>query len=60
MPGEVGIDGRFGSRTKATRSEFWSSRERDLLVAGLAGATLLGFAGLAALARAPRRLLPRR
>jgi NAD(P)-dependent dehydrogenase (short-subunit alcohol dehydrogenase family) len=64
VPGDVGIDGRFGARTKTTRSEFWTSRERDLLVAGLAGATILGFAGLAALARTrrrlPRRLLPRR
>ncbi|MGU3539468.1 SDR family oxidoreductase [Methylobacterium sp. A54F] len=59
VAGEPGIDGRFGDRTKTTRSEFWTSRERDLLVAGIAGCALLGVAGAAALARAPRRLLAR-
>lgn len=58
VPGDVGIDGSFGARTKRTRTEFWTSRERDLLVAGLAGVALVGLAGAAALA-APRRLLRR-
>ncbi|MER2267700.1 SDR family oxidoreductase [Methylobacterium oxalidis] len=60
VPGVVGSEGRFGDRMKRTRSEFWTSRERDLLVLGLAGVATLGFAGLAAAARAPRRLLGRR
>ena len=60
VPGEVGIDGRFSARTKRTRTEFWTSRERDLLIAGLGAAALLGLAGAAVLARGPRRLLPRR
>ncbi|WP_375463278.1 SDR family oxidoreductase [uncultured Methylobacterium sp.] len=59
VPGDVGIDGRFTARTKRTRTEFWTSRERDLLVAGLAGVVLVGLAGAAAIASAPRRLLPR-
>ncbi|WP_336491505.1 SDR family oxidoreductase [Methylobacterium nigriterrae] len=60
VPGAVGIDGRFGERTKHTRSEFWTSRERDLLVLGLTGAAILGLSGLAAIARVPRRLIARR
>jgi NAD(P)-dependent dehydrogenase (short-subunit alcohol dehydrogenase family) len=59
VPGDVGIDGRFGDRTKTTRSEFWTSRERDFLVIGLAGLAVVGLAGAAAVARAPRRLLSR-
>ncbi|TXM70565.1 SDR family oxidoreductase [Methylobacterium sp. WL120] len=59
VPGDVGIDGRFGDRTKATRTAFWTSRERDLLMAGFAGIALVGLASAAAVARAPRRLLPR-
>ncbi|MEA1832437.1 SDR family oxidoreductase [Methylobacterium durans] len=60
VPGDVGTDGRFGDRTRRTRSEFWTSRERDLVVLGLAGVAAIGVAGLAAAARAPRRLLGRR
>lgn len=56
-PGEAAVDGRFSSRTRTSRHEFWTSRERDLLVAGMAGAALLGLASAAALA--PRRLLRR-
>jgi hypothetical protein len=56
----VGIDGRFSDRTKSTRSAYWTSRDRDLLVAGLTGVVALGLFGVATLARAPRRLLPRR
>ncbi|MDP4023318.1 SDR family oxidoreductase [Methylobacterium sp. NEAU 140] len=59
VPGEVGIDGRFSERTKATRTAFWTSRERDFLVMGVAGLALVGLAGAAALARAPRRLMRR-
>ncbi|KQP83341.1 SDR family oxidoreductase [Methylobacterium sp. Leaf117] len=59
VPGDVGIDGRFSDRTKATRSAYWTSRDRDLLVAGLTGVVALGLFGVAALARAPRRLLRR-
>jgi len=57
--GPAAIDGRFKDRTKSTRSEFWTSRERDLVVAGLVGAFVLGAAALVAAASAPRRLLPR-
>jgi hypothetical protein len=60
VPGPVGIDGRFSDRTKTTRSAYWTSRDRDLLVAGLTGVVALGLFGVATLARAPRRLLPRR
>lgn len=56
-PGEAAVDGRFSFRTRTSRHEFWTSRERDLLVAGMAGAALLGLASAAALA--PRRLLRR-
>jgi hypothetical protein len=59
VPGLVGIDGRFKDRTKRTRKAYWTSRDRDLLVAGLTGVVALGLFGVAALARAPRRLLPR-
>lgn len=59
-PGGAVIDGRFGDRTEPTRSEFWTSRERDFLVMGLTGALVVGFAGLAALAGTRRRLLPPR
>ena len=59
VPGDVGIDGRFRDRTKTARSEFWTSRERDFLVMGLAGLAVVGLAGAAALAGAPRRLLSR-
>jgi len=59
VPGLVGIDGRFSDRTKRTRKAYWTSRDRDLLVAGLTGVVALGLFGVAALARAPRRLLPR-
>ncbi|AWN37189.1 SDR family oxidoreductase [Methylobacterium radiodurans] len=56
-PGDAAVDGRFSSRMRTTRHAFWTSRERDLLVAGVAGAALLGLAGAVALATAPRRLL---
>lgn len=59
VPGDAGIDGRFGERTKRTRTEFWTSRDRDLLLAGLAGLAFVALAGAAALAAAPPRLLPR-
>jgi NAD(P)-dependent dehydrogenase (short-subunit alcohol dehydrogenase family) len=56
-PGKAAIDGRFSDRTKGTRREFWTSRDRDLAVAGVAGVALLGLAGaVATMARAPRRL----
>lgn len=58
-PGEAAIDGRFSGRTRTTRREYWTSRDRDLLVAGLGGIALLGLAGSLALAQAPRRLLDR-
>lgn len=51
VPGDVGIDGRFGARTKATRSEFWTTCDRDVLFAGLAGAGLVGLLGVATIAR---------
>ena len=55
-PGRARIDGEAGERVKTTRSEFWTSRERDALVLGLAGMALLG-TGLAARAlRGPLRL----
>ncbi|WP_132249463.1 SDR family oxidoreductase [Methylobacterium segetis] len=60
VPGQVGAEGRFGERMKHTRTEFWTSRERDLVVLGLAGVAALGVAGLLTAARAPRRLLGRR
>lgn len=60
VPGEAAIDGRFSTRTRTTRQEFWTSRDRDLLLTGVAGAAILGFAGMVALASAPRRLLGRR
>lgn len=60
VPGKAAIDGRFSTRTRTTRQEFWTSRDRDLLLTGVAGAAILGFAGMVALASAPRRLLGRR
>ncbi len=59
-PGEAAIDGRFTSRTRSTRREYFTSRERDLLVAGVAGIAVLGLAGAVAATRTPRRLLSRR
>ena len=59
VPGDVGIDGRFSERTKTSRGEFWTSRERDFLMMGVAGLAVAGLAGAAALARGPRRLLSR-
>jgi hypothetical protein len=56
VPGSVGIDGRFSDRTKASRTEFATSRTRDLLVAGLAGLALVGLAGTVHAARSARRL----
>ena len=58
-PGDAAIDGRFSERTRTTRREYWTSRDRDLLVAGMAGIAVLGLAGAVAAARAPRRLLGR-
>jgi NAD(P)-dependent dehydrogenase (short-subunit alcohol dehydrogenase family) len=58
-PGDAAIDGRFSGRTRTTRREYWTSRDRDFLVAGLAGVAVLGLAGAIAAARAPRRLLDR-
>ncbi len=46
--GDPGIDGRFGDTVKSTRTEFWTSRSRDALLAGLLGAGVLGAASLAA------------
>ncbi|MBE7243976.1 MAG: SDR family oxidoreductase [Actinomycetospora chiangmaiensis] len=59
MPGNVGVDGRFSARTKASRGEFVTSRTRDILVGGLAGLALVGLAGTIHAARSARRL-PRR
>ena len=56
VPGPVGIDGRFSGRTKASRSEFVTSRTRDLVVGGLAGLALIGLAGTIHAARSARRL----
>jgi NAD(P)-dependent dehydrogenase (short-subunit alcohol dehydrogenase family) len=56
VPGPVGIDGRFIGRTKASRSEFVTSRTRDLVVGGLAGLALIGLAGTIHAARSARRL----
>ena len=59
VPGGAIIDGAARERTKATRSEFWTSRERDTLVFGLAGAALLGTALAVRALSKPLRLLPR-
>ncbi len=48
VPGDPGVDGRFGDRVKRTRSEFWTSRNREALLAGLLGAGALGAVTLAA------------
>jgi short-subunit dehydrogenase len=56
VPGNVGVDGRFSGRTKASRGEFVTSRTRDLVVAGLAGMALIGLAGTVHAARSARRL----
>lgn len=48
VPGDPGIDGRFGDRVKATQSEFWTSRNRDVALAGVVGLGVLGVATLAA------------
>lgn len=56
---EAAIDGRFSERTRATRSEFWTSRERDLVMMGLTGAFVIGTAAIAGLASAPKRFLPK-
>ncbi|WP_457106151.1 SDR family oxidoreductase [Methylobacterium sp. P5_C11] len=56
VPGPVGIDGRFSGRTKASRTEFVTSRTRDLVVGGLAGLALIGLAGTVHAARSARRL----
>lgn len=47
VPGDPGIDGRFTDRVKSTRREFWTSRDRDAALAGLAGFGALGVATLA-------------
>ncbi len=60
VPGPARIDGRFGDRTETTRSEYWTSRDRDWLLAGLSGIAAIGFVGALALARGQRRLPPRR
>ncbi len=48
IPGERGIDGRFTDRVKQTRTEFWTSRQRDVfygtIATGVAGATLMAIA----------------
>ncbi len=56
VPGAVGIDGRFSGRTKGSRTEFCTSRTRDLVVGGLAGLALIGLAGTVHAARSARRL----
>ena len=48
VPGDPGIDGRFGDRTKTTQTEFWTSRNRDAALAGVVGLGVLGVATLAA------------
>ncbi|MCK8787972.1 SDR family oxidoreductase [Roseomonas sp. NAR14] len=66
VPGDPGVDGRFGQRVKPTRTEYWTSRHRDAAVAGAAALGLLGLAALAAPVRllaglaAPRRATARR
>lgn len=57
-PGPARIDGRFARRAKATRSEFWTSGQRDLAVLALCGGALLGAAALARLALPARRDAP--
>ncbi|GBU19601.1 MULTISPECIES: SDR family oxidoreductase [Methylobacterium] len=57
VPGPAATEGRFGDREKPTRTEFWTSRERDLLMLGVAGSVFLGSAAVAGLLSAPRRLL---
>ena len=58
-PGAARIDGAMSERAKTTRSEFWTSRERDALVLGAVGAALLGTALAARALRQPLRLLGR-
>lgn len=58
-PGAARIDGAMSERAKTTRSEFWTSRERDALVLGAVGAALLGTALAARALRRPLRLLGR-
>ena len=58
VPGPAAIDGPAIGRAKTTRTEYWTSRERDALVLGVAGLFVLGGAALARLARSPRRALP--
>ncbi|TFZ59360.1 SDR family NAD(P)-dependent oxidoreductase [Methylorubrum sp. Q1] len=59
VPGPARIDGDARARAKTTRSEFWTSRERDALVLSVAGAALLGTALAARALRGPLRLLGR-
>ena len=58
-PGAARTDGAMSERAKTTRSEFWTSRERDALVLGAVGAALLGTALAARALRRPLRLLGR-
>ena len=45
VAGDPGIDGRFSDRSKVTRSEFWTSRQRDVFYGTLASVALLGMSG---------------
>jgi NAD(P)-dependent dehydrogenase (short-subunit alcohol dehydrogenase family) len=42
VPGNPGIDGRFTDRSKTIRTEFWTSRQRDVFYGTLASVALLG------------------
>ncbi len=59
VAGPAAIDGRFTDRVKATRSQFYTSRQRDVAkLGGLAALAAAGLTGLWIAAREPRR--PRR
>ena len=45
VAGDPGIDGRFSDRSKVTRTEFWTSRQRDVVYGTLASMALLGISG---------------
>lgn len=54
-PGDPGIDGPFGDRVKATRSEFFTSKARDAVEAGVTGLAGLLHSGADAL----RKMAPK-
>ncbi len=63
IPGERGVDGRFSDRVRHTRTEFWTSRQRDVfygaIATGLAGASLAAAAGPILLGSALLAVLPK-